>query len=203
MFTLILEFTAIILFSGCLWHAAKYNGRAFAQQWFIAGYLAAILRETILQTAFSIYFFAPTILRIGAAPALVTLLSPSIFYLAFQFALRMIPPLSPLDKGGEGGSRAMLGLIFLIATSIGLPLEATAVQARWWTFGESAGRVVLGAPIFASLIWGGSAVIFYWLLARVRATNLPDRGKLYAMIVLASVIAGLQVIWTLLLSLLG
>ena len=193
MYTSIIEFTAIVLFIGCFWHAAKYNGRAFAQQWFIAGYLAAILRETILQTAFSIYFFAPTMLRIGAAPALVTLLSPCIFYLAFQFALRFVP----LEK-----TRAMLALEFLIAASMALPLEATAVQARWWIY-ESTGRVILGVPIFAPLIWGGSAVIFYWLFARVRSTNLPDRGKLYAVIVLASVIAGLQVIWTLLLSFLG
>lgn len=201
MYTSIVEFTALVLFIGCFWHAAKYNGRGFAQQWFIAGYLAAILRETILQTAFSVYFFAPTILRIGAAPALVTLLSPSIFYLAYQFAMRLFPPIL-LSKGGMGASRLMLLLIFAIAASFGLPLEATAVQARWWIY-ESAGRVVLGAPIFAPLIWGGSAVIFYWLFARVRKTNLPDRGKLYAMIVLASVIAGLQVLWTLLLSLLG
>ena len=194
MFTSIIEFTSLVLFIGCFWHAAHYNGRAFARQWFIAGYLAAILRETILQTAFSVYFFAPTILRIGAAPALVTLLSPSIFYLAYQFALRFVP----LEK-----LRWMLGLMFLIAASIWLPLEATAVQARWWIYGELAGRVVLGAPLIAPLIWGGSAVIFYWLFARVRSTNLPDRGKLYAMIVLASVIAGLQVIWILLLSLLG
>lgn len=201
MYTSLLEFTALVLFIGCLWHAARYNGRAFAQQWFISGYLAAILRETILQTAFSVYFFAPTILRIGAAPALVTLLSPSIFYLAYQFALRLIPS-TRLSDGGTGGSRLMLGLVFLIAASLGLPLEATAVQARWWVY-ELEGRVVLGAPFIAPLIWGGSAVIFFWLWARVRATNLPDRGKLYAMIVLASVIAGLQVLWILLLSFLG
>ncbi len=192
MFTPIVEFTALVIFMASFWHAARSASHAFAQQWFTAGYLAAILRETILQTAFRIYFFAPMVLKIGAAPALITLLSPSLYYLAYQFALRFVPP----EK-----TRQMLALVFLIAASIGLPLEATAVQAHWWTYGEPTAQVVFGAPIVAPLIWGGSAVIFCAAFARIHRTPLPDRGKLYAAIAFAPVVAALQVIWILLLSL--
>jgi hypothetical protein len=189
----IVEFTALVLFVACLWHAARYNDRAFAQQWFIGGYLYALLRETIMQVTFGVYTFAPDILRIGAAPALVTLLSSSLFYIALQFAQRFSPPQK---------SRRILALIFLIASSIALPLEATATQAHWWTYGQTPSRTVFGGiPLFAPLIWGGGAAIFYVAFARVRGTNLPDRGKLYAMIVLAPIIAALDVIWILLLSL--
>lgn len=202
MFTFIVEFASLVLFIGCFWHAARYENSAFAQQWFIGAYLAAILRETILQTAFSVYFFAPSVLTIGAAPALLTLLSPSIFYLAYQFAVRFKPLVSSQDKIGQVSARWMLVLVFLISASIGLPLETTAVAARWWVY-EAAGRVVLGAPVFASLIWGGSSFIFYVVFARIRRTPLPDRGKLYASIASAPVVAALQVIWILVVSLLG
>ncbi len=193
MFTGIIEVTSLILFIACFWHAARYNDRAFAQQWFIGGYLSAILRETIMQVAFGVYIFPTTILRIGAAPALVTLLSPSLFYIALNFALRFS---SVTDL------RRMLAFIFLIASSIALPIEATAAQAGWWDYQSSLRFVFGGIPLFAPLIWGGGAIIFYAAFARVRATNLPDRGKLYAMITLAPVIAAVQLIWILLLGML-
>lgn len=193
MFAGIIELTSLILFVGCFWHAAHYNDRAFAQQWFVAGYLSSILRETIMQVAFGVYLFAPTVLRIGAAPALITLLLPSITYIALNFSQRFMSVIDP---------RKAIGLIFLIASSIALPIEATAVQANWWDY-QTASRAVFGTmPLFAPLIWGGGAVIFYAAFARVRATNLPDRGKLYAMITLSPVIAAAQVIYILLLGVL-
>ncbi len=193
MFAGIIEFTSLVLFVGSFWHAARYNDRAFAQHWFVAGYLSAILRETIMQVAFGVYAFAPQILRIGAAPALVTLLLPSLTYIALNFAQRFS---SALDL------RKTIGLVFLIASSIALPIEATAVQANWWVYQISLHVVFGGMPLFAPLIWGGEAVIFYAAFARVRATNLPDRGKLYAMITLSPVIAAAQVVYILLLGVL-
>ncbi len=191
MFVGIIELTSLLLFIGCFWHAARYNDRAFAQQWFVAGYLSGILRETIMQVAFGVYYFPSTILRIGAAPALVTLLLPSVTYLALNFAQRFSPAIE---------LRKTLGLILLIASSIALPIEATAVQASWWAYQTSSLLVFGSIPVFAPLIWGGGAVIFYAAFARVRATNLPDRGKLYAMITLSPVIAAVQVIYILLLG---
>ncbi len=193
MFTSIIELTSLILFIGCFWHAARYNDRAFAQQWFVAGYLSTILRETIMQVAFGVYLFAPTILRIGAAPALVTLLSPCLFYIALNFAQRL---------SSSNDLRKVLGLIFLIAASIALPIEATAIQASWWVYQTSSRVIFGGMPLFAPLIWGGGAVIFYAAFARVRATKLPDRGRLYAMISLSPVIAAVQVIYVLMLGVL-
>lgn len=191
MLTSIIEVTSLILFVGSFWHVARYNDRAFAQQWFVAGYLSGILRETIMQVAFGVYLFAPSILRIGAAPALVTLLLPSVTWLALSFAQRFSPAID---------LRKTAGLVFLIASSIALPLEATAVQASWWAY-QTSSRVIFGnMPLFAPLIWGGGAVIFYATFARVRATNLPGRGKLYAMITLSPVIAAVQVIYILLLG---
>src|SRR5574341_383432 len=86
MFTFIVEFMSVILSIGCVWHSARYHGRAFAQQWFIAGYLFAIIRETVAQVVFEMQSYAPSILRIGAAPALISLLWPSLFYVAYHFA---------------------------------------------------------------------------------------------------------------------
>jgi hypothetical protein len=202
MLTSIIEFTAIVLIVVAFWHAAKFYGLAFAQQWFIAGYLAAILRETIQQVMFGIYFFPPDAARIGAAPALITLLPPALFYVAYQFALRFIPLQSPLNKGGGEGFWRITGLVFVIAASIGLPLEVTAVQAHWWAY-ETPARALFGAPFFAPFVWGGGAAIFYATFAKVAASPLPARGKLYAMITLAPVIAAAHVLWILLLSAVG
>ena len=86
MYTSIIEFASIVLFVGCFFHASRYEGRGFAQQWFVAAYLFGILRETIMQVAFVSYYYAPQIIRLGAAPALLSLLWGSIFYLAYIFA---------------------------------------------------------------------------------------------------------------------
>jgi hypothetical protein len=193
VFAGIIEITSLLLFIGCFIHSARYCGREFAQQWFLAGYLSAILRETIMQVAFGVYLFAAEILRIGAAPALLTLLSPSLFYIAVNFSSRFV---TTIDL------RKMLGLIFVICSSLALPIEATAAQTGWWVYQTSARLVFGGVPLFAPLIWGGEAAIFYATFVRVRATSLPDRGKLYAMITLSPVIAAAQLIYVLLLGLL-
>lgn len=193
MLTFIVEFAALVLTVATFWHAAKFYGLVYAQQWFIAGYLAAILRETIQQVMFGVYVFAPDALRIGAAPALITLLSPALFYLAYQFALRWASP----EKTGR-----MMALVFVIAASIGLPLEVTAMHAHWWAY-ETPARALFGTPLFAPLIWGGGAAMFCGIFARVASSPLPERGKLYAMITLAPVIAAAQVIWILVLSAIG
>ncbi len=191
MFTSIIEFIAIVLFVGGYWHAARAEGRALAQQWFTAGYLVAIIREMLNQVLFQVYVFAPAIMRLGSAPVLVTLLSISVAYLAFAFAQRWVEPRH---------AKWMMLLVFLITASIALPIEATAAQLRWWYYPEATqtmfGKVPWGAP----LAWGGGAAIFYAVFWRIRQTRLNERGKLYALIALAPIIAVAQLVLTILLS---
>jgi hypothetical protein len=58
------------------------------------------------------------------------------------------------------------------------------------------GKVPWGAP----LAWGGGAAIFYAVFWRIRQTRLNERGKLYALIALAPIIAVAQLVLTILLS---
>ena len=192
MFTYIVEFLSLVLFVGCMWHAARYSSRAFAQQWFVSAYLYYFIRETIMQIWVQTYIYAPSILRLGAAPLTIGLLWGSVFYLAYQFARRFISTqnFAPLAV-----------LIFLIAASIALPIEATAAQLHWWLNQEPTRTVFGGVPIVAPLEWGGAAVIFYAVFSRVRSSHLPEQGKLYAMVTLSPAIAAANLLYVLVLSL--
>ncbi|MDE3089123.1 MAG: hypothetical protein KGJ80_07040, partial [Chloroflexota bacterium] len=119
MFTYLVEFLSVVLFLGSVWHAARYAGRAFAQQWFTAAYLYVFIRETLTQVWLQTYAYAPSVLRIGAAPALVGLLWGSVFYLAYQFARRFTAAKT---------FAPVAAWMFVIAASLALPLEATAAQ---------------------------------------------------------------------------
>ncbi len=191
MLTGIIEVASVILFAGSVWHATRFEGRAFAEQWFIAAYLFALIREDIMQVAFPNYFYAPSILRLGAAPALVSLLYGSLFYLGYVFARRWVPPTEYAP---------FAALVFVATACFALPIEATAAQARWWLY-EVPGPVIFGGmPVVAPLLWGGGAVLFSIVFQRIHATRLPERGRLYAMITVSPVIALLHVIYTLVLE---
>jgi hypothetical protein len=180
VFTFIVEFLAVILFAGCVWHATRFEGRAFVEQWFLSGFLYFIIRETINQVVLQMYVYAPAILRIGAAPALIGFLWISVFYLAYQFARRF-------TRSTQYAPVA--GLMFLIASSLGLAIEATAAQLRWWVNPDARWKIFGGVPVAAPIMWGIAAVIFYLIFWRVAKSRLPDRGKTYAMITLSPVIA--------------
>jgi hypothetical protein len=188
MLTGIVEVASVILFAGSVWHATRFDGRAFAEQWFVAAYLFALIREDIMQVAFPNYFYAPSILRLGAAPALVSLLYGSLFYLGYVFARRLVPPTEYVP---------FAALVFVATACFALPIEATASQVRWWLY-EMPGPVIFGdMPVVAPLLWAGGAVLFYVVFQRLRTTRLPERGRLYAMIVIAPILALLHVIYTL------
>ncbi len=194
MFTFLIEFLSLALFVGCVWHAARYESRAFAQQWFVGAYLYAFIRETITQVVLQTYDYAPSILRLGAAPALVGLLWGSVFYLAFQFARRFT---------SARNAWPFAALLFVIAASIALPIEAAAAQLQWWLYEEPGRTFFGGIPIVVPLIWGAGAVIFCVVFGRVSASRLPDRGKLYAMVTLSPAIAVAHLIVALALGALG
>ncbi len=191
MLTPIVEVSSIILFVGCVWHATRFEGRAFAEQWFIAGYLFALIREDIMQVAFPNYFYAPSILRLGAAPALVSLLYGSLFYLSFVFSRR-------LASATEYAPFA--ALVFVSTACFALPIEATAAQVHWWLY-ETPGPVIFGEmPAVAPLLWAGAAVLFYLVFQRLSTSRLPERGRLYAMITFSPILALLHVIYSLILE---
>lgn len=186
MDTAIIEFTTLVLFVGCFWHAARYESRAFAQQWFIAGYLFAIIRETVVLVVLQTYGYAPSITRLGVVPVIICLLYPSVFYLAYFIARRFT---------FAQGALASAGLVFLIVASIALPIETTAARAQWWAYASPARVIFGGMPLTAPLVWGGGAAIFYAVFARIRTSLLPERGKLYALITLAPVMAAAHLLW--------
>ncbi|HEX9076838.1 MAG TPA: hypothetical protein VF932_13725 [Anaerolineae bacterium] len=192
MYTGIVEFAAVVIFLGCVWHAVGYAGRWFAPQWFIAGYLFGIMRETVMQVAFQLYYYNPRLVHFGAAPALVTLWWGADFYLAFVFARRLVSPKR---------TAAFLALVFVIAASLMLPVEATAAQLGWWVYEDPGLRVFGGVPLMAPLVWGGGAALYALVFQRVRSTRLPERGRMFAMITLSPILAAVHIVYTLLLSL--
>lgn len=191
MYTSIVEFIAVVLFIGGFWHAVRYEGRAFAQQWFLAAWMAVFIRETVNQLVLQVYYFAPPVLRLGAAPALIPLLWVSVFYLAYQFARRFVDSTQPVF---------VAGLMFVIAASFALPIEATAAQLQWWLYDTPSRSAFGGVPMASLLVWGGSAAIFYAVFWRVNQSRLPERGKLYLMVILSPVIAVAQLLLMVLLN---
>lgn len=191
MYTPIIEFSSLVLFVGCVWHATRYEGRWFAQGWFVAGYLFGIFRETVMQVAFQTVYYDPSILRLGAAPAVVSLLWGSLFYLGYVFARRIVP---------AGEYVPFATFIFIVTASLVLPIAATAALLGWWTY-TGPGPVLFGQmPVTAPAIWGGAAALYYLFFQRIAATRLPARGQVYAMITFSPIIAALHVLYTLLLT---
>ena len=194
MFTFIAEFLSLVLFVGCAWHASHYESRTFAQQWFVGAYLYVFIRETITQVWLQTYDYAPSIVRLGPAPAIVGLLWGSVFYLAYQFARRFT---------ASERFVPVAALMFVIAASIALPIEATAAQLHWWLYPDPGRTVFGGMPIVVPLVWGGAAAIFYAVFSKVNGSRLPERGKVYAMVTLSPVIAAAHLLYALVLGILG
>ncbi len=188
MFTIIIEIASLVLFLGCFWHAARYQPSGFAAQWFVAAYVLAIFRETVMQVAFQMYFYSPNVLRIGAAPAMISFLWGAVFYLAYVFAQRIVPVKERFPFGA---------LMFIITASLMLPIEATATQVGWWVYEDPAPLIFGRVPVTVPLIWGGAAVMFYVVFERIRSTRLPERGRTYAMITFAPIIAAAHILYTL------
>jgi hypothetical protein len=191
MYTSIIEFIALVWLIGGVWHAMRWEPKAFARQWFIPAYLAALTRETLNQVIFQVYIFAPAVMRLGNTPALLTLLTGGAAYIAYAFAKRWIDP----NRVG-----AMTGLVFLIVASLALPIEATAAQLRWWIYTTEPVTVLGGVPVFAPLAWGGSAAIFYVVFWRINQARLVGQGKFYAMVAASPIIAVAQMLLVILLG---
>ena len=191
MFTYLIDFFSLILFLGCLWHALRFEGRAFAQQWFIGAYLYVFVREVINQVILQTYTFASDIMRIGVVPAIVGLLWGAIFYLAYQFARRFVSTERFVP---------FAALVFIISASLAFPIEATAAQLQWWTYPDAKRTLFGGMPLIVPFIWGGGAAIFYAVFRRVNQSNLPNQGKFYAMVTAAPIISLAHLLYALVLG---
>lgn len=191
MYTNIIEFLALVLFVGSLWHAMRYRGRAWAQQWFIALAMFAAIRETIVQVVLQTYIFEAQILRLGVVPVVMLLLYPGVSYLALHFAQRL-------------ASRPVwIALImFAVAACFGLAIETTAMLAQWWVYTGTPRFMFGGIPLGVPFSWGGAAAIFYAVFDRIRGARLPDQGKLYALVTLSPAIAAVHLLWQLILGML-
>ncbi len=173
-----IEFAAIVLLAGSLWHCVRYQSRAFAEQWFVAVLLYALLREVLASAALTMYTYSPQMLYVGSAPVLQVSLRASLFYLAYQFARRLTRSENFLPVGA---------LMFGIAASFALPLQAIGAQLEWWTFRVNSG-VLFGIPAAAPLTWGVGAALYYFAFWRVQKMPLPPRGKVYALVTVAPIL---------------
>lgn len=177
--TLVIQILAFSLFIACVYHSWVTEGRRAAQQWFIIGYIFAMLLINFLVTIGQI-LYAPEMLPIGAAPSLTIMLIPSVTYLAYSLARSWTDP----DK-----LRTMAFLIFLLTPSIMLPIDAAALYFRWWTFPSESLAFLNGVPFYLPFAWGVIGAGFYLMVERIRKIRFRGNGQLFAMMIAAPLLA--------------
>jgi hypothetical protein len=184
MYTSVIQIAAVALFAICLYHAWQFEGRKYAQQWFVTGYLFALIRENLL-VSFNALTYSDQMLRLGSAPTLTTLLLPALFYIAYLLARRLVD---------TSDLRPIAYLMFLLAPALTLPIDATALQFGWWTFPSESLSFLNGIPYYVPFAWGASAALFYAFIWRVRKIRLRGSGQLFALITLSPLIAGINLL---------
>lgn len=185
--TLIIQLLALLLFAVCLYHAATTEGPRAAQQWFLVGYVFALLLISLLVITGPVGQIAyhPAMLVFGAAPSLTIMLFPAVFYLAYTFA-QTFADVTDL--------RAMAYLIFLLTPALLLPLDATALHFRWWSFPSDSHAFLNGIPFYLPFAWGLMAATFYLMVGRIRRIRLRGNGQFFAMMVVAPLVVLLDMV---------
>lgn len=184
MYSGAIQFLAVGLFAACLYHSWRTEGRKYAQQWFLGGYLFALLQELVLVQA-RLVSYSDRMLQFGSAPTLTSLLIPSLVYIAYVMARS----LSPAEQ-----ARPMIYTIFLLTPALALPLDATALQFDWWSFPSTSPQFLNGVPYFMPLAWGLSGALFYAYVRFVRGIRFRGSGQLFAIILGAPFLAGVSVV---------
>ncbi len=179
-----IQFLAVGLFAVCLYHSWRTEGRKYAQQWFVGGYLFALLRELVLVQA-RLISYSDRMVQFGSAPTLTSLLIPSLFYIAYVVAQRFNP---------ANQARPMLYLIFLLTPALALPLDSTALRFDWWSFPSGSPQFLNGIPYFMPLAWGLSGALFYAFVRFVRGIRFRGSGQLFALILGTPFLAGVSVV---------
>jgi hypothetical protein len=181
---ILVQFIAVVLFAACVWHSWNVEGRRAAQQWFFIGYIFSLLLVSLL-VVISQISFSESFLLFGAAPSLVVMLFPALYYLAYQ-AAQLFTQATRL--------RAMAYVIFLITPALMLPLDVTAVQFHWWAYPTESLDFLNGVPFYVPFAWGAVAAAFFLMIGRIRKIRFRGAGQFFAMIIAAPFVAGLMIL---------
>lgn len=177
---LFIQLAAILAFAVCFFYAWRSEGARYAQQWFLIGYLYAVLLVSLL-VVISQIAYNPAMVVFGAAPSLTVMLFPAVFYLAYAVAKRFAAP-TPL--------RALGFFVLAVTPWLMLPLDALAIQSGWWFFPSESYAFLNGIPFYIPFAWGISSAAFAMMMGRIRKIRFRGNGQFFAMIIAAPLLAG-------------
>lgn len=182
--TLAAQFLAVTLFAACLFHAWNTEGRRAAQQWFLIGYLFALVLVNLLVVIEQIAYNLALVV-IGAAPSLVIMFYPALWYLAYSLAKFF---------ADENDLRRMMYVMFLLTPALFLPLDAAALQLGWWAFPSGSYGFLNGVPFYAPFAWGAVAAMFMYMVGRIRRIRFRGSGQFFAMVIATPLVAALALV---------
>lgn len=177
---LFIQLAAILAFAVCFFYAWRSEGARYAQQWFLIGYLYAVLLVSLL-VVISQIAYNPAMVVFGAAPSLTVMLFPAVFYLAYAVAKRFAAPTH---------LRALGFFVLAVTPWLMLPLDALAIQSGWWFFPSESYAFLNGIPFYIPFAWGISSAAFAMMMGRIRKIRFRGNGQFFAMIIAAPLLAG-------------
>jgi len=180
--TFFIQLAAVVLFAACFIHSWRNEGQRSAQQWFLIGYIFAVVIISLLVVTEQIAY-SPNLIVFGAAPSLVAMLFPAIFYIAYRIAKRFV------DTTRLWASAY---LVFILVPWFMLPLDALAISAGWWYFPTGSTSFLNGVPFYLPWAWGLVAATFGLMMGRIRKIRFRGNGQFFAMILAAPLIAALD-----------
>lgn len=180
----LIQALAVLAFGVCLAHSWRTEGQRAAVQWFFIGYVYALLLISLLVVIGQIAY-SPEFLTFGAAPSLVVMLFPAVYYVAYTFAKRFAEPTD---------LRAMGYLVFLITPWLMLPLDALGTSVGWWSFPTESQSFLGGIPVYIPFAWGMTSAGFYLMVGRIRKIRLRGNGQFFALIIATPLAAALGIL---------
>lgn len=175
----LIQFIAVALFAACFIHSWRTEGPRAAQQWFLVGYLFALLFMSLFIVIQQIAFHAD-MLVFGAAPSLTVMLYPAVFYLAYLIAKRFV---------AVTDLRGMTYLMFLLTPWFLVPLDVIAIYFHWWSFPTESVSFLNHVPFYIPLTWASLGAAFFYMIGRIRQIRFRGNGQLFAMIIATPLLA--------------
>lgn len=182
--TFFIQLLSVVLFAGSFFHSWRTEGPRAAQQWFFIGFIYALLLISLLVVSGQIAY-NPGLLAIGAAPSLIVMLYPALFYIAYTVARRFVEPTR---------LRAMGYLVFAITPWLTLPIDALAVPLLWWSFPSDSYSFLNGIPFYIPFAWGLAGAGYAIMMGRIRKIRFRGNGQFFAMIIAAPLLAGILIL---------
>lgn len=180
----LIQLAAVIAFAVCFIHSWRTEGPRSAQQWFLVGYLFALLFLSLFIVIRQIAFNADMVV-FGAAPSLTVMLYPAAFYLAYAVAKRFVEPTN---------LRAMAYLVFLLTPWFLVPLDVIALSQHWWSFPTESVAMPDLLPFYIPFAWGVLGAAFFLLVGRIREIRFRGNGQLFAMIIGTPLLAAVMLL---------